>query len=182
MSFRVDFRLRMDLLLELYGTAMSTTNQFEPIAVEGTTDVAEWLRGMQSPEKTPAQRMLCVTWIGEQVTNPVPQPLEDVLCQVCLHDSDPVVRHEAAFVLGLLYSLDVIDGTKALDVLCESSRNDPSVVVRHESAEALAFFPVPQAIDVLTDLLQDDSHDVVTTADIALEKIQRNLGIYYEKK
>ncbi|MGF1580118.1 MAG: HEAT repeat domain-containing protein [Gemmataceae bacterium] len=161
---------------------MSTTNQFESIAIEGTTDVAEWLRGMQSIEKTPAQRMLCVTWIGEQVTKPVPQPLEEVLCQVCLHDGDPVVRHEAAFVLGLLYSLEAIEGSQALDTLCESSQNDPSIVVRHESAEALAFFPVQKAIDVLSDLVEDESHDVVTTAQIALEKIQRHLGIYEEKK
>lgn len=96
--------------------------------------------------------------------------VEATLVHTLRHDPDGIVRHEAAFVLGELYSRGAICGDRAISALCHAARHDRSVVARHESAEALSVFSLPLATETLTALLTDPIPDVVATARIALAR------------
>jgi HEAT repeat protein len=103
-----------------------------------------------------------------------PEYVEEVLVRVLASDADPVVRHEAAFVLGKLHQRGKISGQKALDQLCWSAFSDSSVIVRHESAETLGYFNDPRAAAALERLAADPNPDVAATAQIGLARLARN--------
>jgi HEAT repeat protein len=97
--------------------------------------------------------------------------VEKLLVNVLRADGNPVVRHEAAFVLGKLYELRDIKGEITLSQLCNSSLSDSSVVVRHEAAEVLGVFNAGKAIATLQILVDDPNHDISATAQISLERL-----------
>lgn len=94
--------------------------------------------------------------------------LERTLTAVLYHDTNPIVRHEAAFILGKLYKAQRISGKRALIALCEAADSDESVIVRHEALEALGAFPHQRALYALHKALSDPSADVIATAVISL--------------
>lgn len=114
------------------------------------------------------ERMKALCSIQACATAAAPDSLERTLTAVLYRDTNPVVRHEAAFILGKLYRAQRIRGTRALIALCEAANSDESVVVRHEALEVLAAFPHQRAFNALQKALSDPSADVVATAVISL--------------
>lgn len=96
--------------------------------------------------------------------------LESYLVEVLRADPNPIVRHEAAFVLGRLKDCGQIGGDVAVSALCIAACEDPSLVVRHEAVEALACFEHDEASSVLVNLLYHDHSDIRATASISLER------------
>lgn len=96
--------------------------------------------------------------------------LECYLVEVLRADPNPIVRHEAAFVLGRLKDCGQIEGDAAVSALCVAACEDPSLVVRHEVVEALACFEHDEASSVLVNLLSHDHPDIRATASISLER------------
>jgi HEAT repeat protein len=102
--------------------------------------------------------------------------LEYFLVDVLRRDPDPIVRHEAAFVLRHLKTHSRISGNIAKRALCTSAREDESIVVRHEAMEALHCF---EGKDVECTLLSMQGHnepDIRATAAISLERRKHRLG------
>ena len=99
--------------------------------------------------------------------------VENFLVNILRTDKNPVVRHEAAFVLGKLYELGDIQGDITLGQLCDSSLSDRSVVVRHEAPEVLGCFNDDKAITTLQILENDPNYDISMTAQISLERLVR---------
>src|ERR1051325_5608471 len=127
---------------------------------------------MQASTTSPAERMSCLEWLGEGIDKISAPKVETILERMLMDDDNSVVRHEVAFLLGRLYGLNQIEGTRALEVLCLSGLNDQSPLVRHEAAESLGWFHTKEAIDVLRRLENDSIPDVAATASIALEQLQ----------
>lgn len=96
--------------------------------------------------------------------------LEIFLVEVLRNDSDPIVRHEAAFVLGRLKASDWIIGEFAVPALCAAACDDLSRVVRHEATETLPCFEGPEVDRTLRQLLQNDDPDIRATAAISVER------------
>ena len=99
--------------------------------------------------------------------------VEGVLVEVPRTDPNPIVRHEAAFGLGRLYSQHKAADSDRIDGLCAAALSDRSSVVRHEAAESLGEFPYPQARQSLRLLLDDPDEDVVETARISLARLSQ---------
>ena len=88
------------------------------------------------------------------------------LVHVLIHDSCPVVRHEAA------YYLSVLKRSETVPALIQALQNDPEDLVRHEAAEALGDMHAEAARFALATALSDSSDVVVRTAKIALSQLQ----------
>ncbi len=97
--------------------------------------------------------------------------IEARLSRTLIYDNDPVVRHEAAFSLGKLYSQGCILGCVALESLCHVALNDTSIVVRHEALESLGCFPQLKAKEVLYSAIESSDLDVSATARISLARL-----------
>lgn len=102
--------------------------------------------------------------------------LEGIIVDVLRGDENPVVRHEAAFVLGKLYELGEVRGEMSLGQLCDSALGDGSVVVRHEAAEVLGSFDAGRAIATVRMLVDDPDPDVSATARLSLERLTGEAG------
>ena len=96
------------------------------------------------------------------------------VAKVLKHDSNELVRHEAAFSLGQMgYSI----GVKPLE---EATLDDPSMFVRHEAAIALGVIGSKEARTALEKALDDPDKPVVESAVVALsnldfmEKLSKN--------
>jgi HEAT repeat protein len=122
----------------------------------------------------PAQRMDNVTAFLKHKVDEIGQA-ERFLVSILMHDSDPIVRHEAAFVLGDFRSTGLIDDGVGSVALCNAARNDRSAVVRHEAIEALQWFSGPEVDATLAWGLKDEVEDVRLTAAISLAKRDASL-------
>jgi hypothetical protein len=105
-----------------------------------------------------------------QIALPSPR-LESFLARVLASDGDPVVRHEAAFVIGELKASGHVPGNLLLKALCRAALTDNSLIVVHEAAEALGNFDGVDVISTLSKLEQHVHPDVRATAAISLEEI-----------
>ncbi len=85
-----------------------------------------------------------------------------LLGKVLEEDPDPVVRHEAAFVLGELAD------PAGVPALARAAEEDPSALVRHEAVEALGWIATPESERALRLALKDPVSEVVRTAEISL--------------
>jgi hypothetical protein len=87
-----------------------------------------------------------------------------LLCFVLRNDPSPVIRHEAAFLLGALRA------KQAVRVLMKAVRVDKSDLVRHESIEALGDLGTntKQVRGFLRHLCADINPFIIDTAEIAL--------------
>lgn len=86
----------------------------------------------------------------------------------------PVLRHEAAFMLGQLRALTLIDDCVA-ETLCRAATSDSSTLVRHEATEALWNFDAPKVATTLARLIRDTNSDVAATAKVSLMRRRRRL-------
>ena len=80
------------------------------------------------------------------------------------NDPSPVIRHEAAFLLG------ESKNKKVVSILMQAIKDDESDLVRHEAIEALGDLKVKtrQVENLLRSLLKDKNPFIRDTADIAL--------------
>ncbi len=89
-----------------------------------------------------------------------------LLVNVLRVDPSPLVRHEAAFVLGCL------GGRKQAMAVRMALKSDTSFLVRHEAAMALAEIGAPEDIPTLTARLADRSPEVSISCHVALVRIR----------
>jgi HEAT repeat protein len=94
-----------------------------------------------------------------------PEVLSD-LSHALRNDPCPVVRHEAAYFLGLTHELG------ALEALGFSMLNDCDEIVRHESAEAIGELGLAEGLPWLERAQVDESQLVRRTVEIAQSHIQ----------
>ena len=101
----------------------------------------------------------------------------ETLRLILLHHPNPIVRHEAAYIIGDFNIHDLVPA------LIESVKYDPSIVAKHESAEAMAFIKgeaAKIAYDFLTSLFEEPKayeeacyhDDVLMTAKEALTYLE----------
>ncbi len=102
------------------------------------------------------------------IDNPI--DIERFLIDILINDPDPIVRHEAAFVLGKLAENEKIKGIEAALTICQSAIYDQSVVVRHECVEALYAFQGEQVNKTIQLLLDDPQEEIRFTAIITAER------------
>lgn len=126
------------------------------------------LEPLKSQQATERMRRLKI--IGEGFADSDKIRVERALAGLLAGDPNPIVRHEAAFVLADLRRRDLIFGSVALSALW-SSVHDQSVLVRHEVALSLAAFPCEVTTRCLDQLLRDQCEDVRLSATLALEEI-----------
>lgn len=92
----------------------------------------------------------------------------ECLIKVLKEDANPIVRHDAAYLLGKLQSL------KAINALCEAATTDKSPLVRHEATEILAFLPYTnETKSALQKSLNDPIREVRETAQIVVEHLEK---------
>ena len=89
-----------------------------------------------------------------------------LLINVLRVDPSPLVRHEAAFVLGCL------GGRKQAMAVRMALKSDMSFLVRHEAAMALAEIGAPEDVPALTARLGDRSPEVSISCRVALVRIR----------
>ena len=88
------------------------------------------------------------------------------LSRVLEHDTDALVRHEAAFSLGQ------IGFPSAINALSRAVKYDPSFFVRHEAAIALGVIGSEKSREALVMALGDESEEVKESALIALANLE----------
>jgi deoxyhypusine monooxygenase len=88
---------------------------------------------------------------------------------VLLLDPSPIVRHEAAYILGEK------NNESAIPYLTQAIENDNNKIVIHESALALANLGnicLPAGKDILSSLLKSFDENIKDTAEIALQRLE----------
>ncbi len=120
----------------------------------------------------PVQKIEFLTRIKESA-NMRGRLIETFLVEVLKQDADPIVRHEAAFVIAHVRACKRMIGSLALHALCISAEKDQSLIVRHEALEALGEFPEPQALKTIVKFITSRNNDLRATARISLAKIQQ---------
>ena len=94
--------------------------------------------------------------------------IEAFAASALLTDDNPIVRHEAAFVLGELRETDRISDEVGAAALRQAAQLDISAVVRHEATEALYCFCGDSIDATLRQCLEDEDEDVRLTAAMSL--------------
>lgn len=123
---------------------------------------------------TPLEKVECLTQIKK--TNRLRgRSMERFLVSVLRKDHDPIVRHEAAFVIAHVREQKRINGSLALEALCSSMQHDRSLVVRHEALEALGHFPKEKSLKIISKFIYSKNQDLRATAKIGLAKINKKL-------
>ena len=93
-----------------------------------------------------------------------------LLVEALQSDDSPLVRHEAAFGLGIL------GDSSYSSILTYAILNDDNLMVRHEAAIALAEMGGDAALGALVQACRDESPEVAASAKYALQSI--SLKIY----
>ena len=88
-----------------------------------------------------------------------------VLARSLHEDESDIVRHEAAYYLGMSKCVS------AVGALTFALKRDPSHLVRHEAAEALGDMAAIEALDALRSSLADPEAVVARTAALAIDQL-----------
>lgn len=97
----------------------------------------------------------------------------NILANTLQNDPSPIVRHEAAYILGEK------DNNMAVDALIRAIETDNHKIVVHESALALGNLGklgYPDSENILKKVLQYPDIDVIDTAQIALQRLEMKLA------
>ena len=129
--------------------------------------VGELEEAYRNRKENPAQRFDMIEKILETKLDSAREELEIFLVHVLERDEDPVIRHEAAFVLGKLKDRNTIDGDLASRALCLAVSKDPSLIVRHEALEALCCFEGEPVGALLEQFSDHQNADIRATAAIS---------------
>ncbi len=119
-------------------------------------------------------------WLAGEITeminigDPIFAEIADLMVWVLLNDDNGIVKHEAAFQIGVRNMRDKIPS------LINSALNDKNVLVRHEAIEALGLMRAHECKDTLRNMLDDPSDAVRETAVFVLKRLDRltNRGSY----
>ncbi len=115
-------------------------------------------------EKNPAERRKQVLKIEGKDSEKFYRIISDILKK----DSSPVIRHEAAFILG------TVKTSQSLSILMEVAISDPSDLVRHEAIEAIGDLGIrdDRVLTLLKRLVKDKNPFIKDTAKIALKTLK----------
>jgi hypothetical protein len=119
-------------------------------------------------------------WLAGEITevididNPLFSEIADLLVWVLLNDDNIIVKHEAAFQIG------VRNMRSKIPYLIKSALNDESELVRHEAIEALGLMRAHECKKTLIKMLEDPNDAVRETAAFVLKRLDRlkNSGDY----
>jgi HEAT repeat protein len=119
-------------------------------------------------------------WLAGEITevidigDPVFAEIADLMVWVLLNDDNGIVKHEAAFQIGVRNMKDRIPS------LINSALNDKNELVRHEAIEALGLMRAHECKETLGKMLEDPSDAVRETAVFVLKRLDRltNRGGY----
>lgn len=119
-------------------------------------------------------------WLAGEITevinidDPIFDEIADVMVWVLQNDDNGIVKHEAAFQIG------VRNMRAKIPHLINSALNDKSELVRHESIEALGLMRAHECKETLKKMLEDPSEAVRETAVFVLKRLDRltNRGDY----
>ena len=128
-----------------------------------------WLKNCLGQFDSDAARMQCLEGLADMQDIPNIEIVERLLLKTLREDSNSVVRHEAAFVLGRLHKNRQSISEKIILALFQSARTDRSIIVRHEATEVLGKLKDSRIPLMLSELAKDSNVDVATTAKLGLE-------------
>lgn len=119
-------------------------------------------------------------WLAGEITevinidDPIFDEIADVMVWVLQNDDNGIVKHEAAFQIG------VRNMRAKIPHLINSALNDKSELVRHEAIEALGLMRAHECKETLKKMLEDPSEAVRETAVFVLKRLDRltNRGDY----
>ena len=119
-------------------------------------------------------------WLAGEITesvdinDPILDEIADLMVWALINDNNGIVKHEAAFQIGVRNMNDKIPN------LINSAQNDKSELVRHEAIEALGLMRAHECKEVLKKMLDDPSNAVRETAAFVLKRLDRlaNRGDY----
>jgi HEAT repeats len=119
--------------------------------------------------------------ITEELINtddPIFDEIADLLVWVLQNDDNGIVKHEAAFQIGLR------NMRAKIPYLVNSAMNDKSELVRHEATESLGFMRADECKETLRKMLEDPSEAVRETAVLMLKRLDRRIysGEYTRSK
>ena len=123
-------------------------------------------------ERDESIRWDCI-WLAGEITeavgkdDPIQTEIEDLMVWVLNNDDNGIVRHEAAFQIGLHNMREKIPD------LINSILNDKSDLVKHEAIEALGLLRDQGSKETLTKMLEDKDEAVSETAAFVLKRLER---------
>ena len=123
-------------------------------------------------ERDESIRWDCI-WLAGEITeavnkdDPICTEIADLMVWVLNNDDNGIVRHEAAFQIGL-HNLR----TKIPDLI-NSILNDKSDLVKHEAIEALGLLRDHGSKETLMKMLEDKGVAVSETASFVLKRLER---------
>jgi len=123
-------------------------------------------------ERDESIRWDCI-WLAGEITeavnkdDPICTEIADLMVWVLNNDDNGIVRHEAAFQIGL-HNLR----TKIPDLI-NSILNDKSDLVKHEAIEALGLLRDHGSKETLIKMLDDKGVAVSETASFVLKRLER---------
>jgi HEAT repeat protein len=123
-------------------------------------------------------------WLVGEITeeintdDPIFDEIADLLVWVLQNDDNGIVKHEAAFQIGLR------NMRAKIPYLVNSAMNDKSELVRHEATESLGFMRAHECKETLRKMLEDPSEAVRETAVLMLKRLDRRIysGEYTRSK
>jgi len=132
-------------------------------------------------ERDESIRWDCI-WLAGEITeelinthdDPIFDEIADLMVWVLRNDDNEIVKHEAAFQIGLR------NMRAKITYLVNSALNDKSELVRHEATEALGLMRAHECKETLRKMLEDPSEAVRKTAVLVLKRLDRltNSGDY----
>ena len=123
-------------------------------------------------ERDESIRWDCI-WLAGEITesvskdDPIQTEIEDLMVWVLNNDDNGIVRHEAAFQIGLH------NMRARIPDLINSILNDKSDLVKHEAIEALGLLRDHGSKETLTKMLEDKGEAVSETAAFVLKRLER---------
>ena len=119
-------------------------------------------------------------WLAGEITevidkdDPMYDEIADLMVWILLNDDNGIVKHEAAFQIGLRNMKSKIPD------LMNSALNDKKELVRHEAIEALGLMRAHECKETLRKMIEDPSEAVKETAIFVLKRLDRlkNRGPY----
>jgi HEAT repeat protein len=119
-------------------------------------------------------------WLAGEITevveinDPIFVEIADLMVWVLDNDVNGIVKHEAAFQIG------VRNMRNKIPHLIDSALNDKSELVRHEAIEALGLMRAHECKEALKKMVEDPSVAVRETAVFVLKRLDRltNRGDY----
>jgi HEAT repeat protein len=123
-------------------------------------------------------------WLVGEITeeintdDPIFDEIAELLVWVLQNDDNGIVKHEAAFQIGLR------NMRAKIPYLVNSAMNDKSELVRHEATESLGFMRAHECKETLRKMLEDPSEAVRETAVLMLKRLDRRIysGEYTRSK